>query len=70
MLAHEEACKVGYIHRDVSAGNILLINIGGGWFGMLNDWELAKRYPDDQSHAGQQLDRTVNTPLSVQCRYR
>ncbi|RPD52760.1 hypothetical protein L226DRAFT_603105 [Lentinus tigrinus ALCF2SS1-7] len=43
--AHEQACKAGYIHRDISAGNILLCKSKSGkWLGMLNDWELAAKY--------------------------
>ncbi|KAI0719733.1 hypothetical protein C8T65DRAFT_826735 [Cerioporus squamosus] len=43
--AHEQACKAGYIHRNISAGNILLYKSNNGtWFGMLNGWELAAQY--------------------------
>ncbi|RPD53444.1 hypothetical protein L226DRAFT_617398 [Lentinus tigrinus ALCF2SS1-7] len=43
--AHEQACKAGYIHRDISSGNILLCKSKSGkWLGMLNDWELAAKY--------------------------
>ncbi|KAI0767026.1 hypothetical protein C8Q74DRAFT_1203896, partial [Fomes fomentarius] len=41
--AHQAAYNVGIIHRDISAGNILLYkNEKGLWKGMLTDWELAK----------------------------
>ncbi|KAI0767020.1 hypothetical protein C8Q74DRAFT_1354864 [Fomes fomentarius] len=41
--AHQAAYNVGIIHRDISAGNILLYkNEKGIWKGMLTDWELAK----------------------------
>ena len=47
--AHEQACKAGYIHRDISVGNTLLCKSStGAWEGMLNDWELAARYDWDQ----------------------
>jgi serine/threonine protein kinase len=36
--AHKEAFAIGYIHRDISAGNIIIFN-GRGY---LIDWDLAK----------------------------
>ncbi|KAM5542916.1 hypothetical protein V8D89_003300 [Ganoderma adspersum] len=43
VIAHKEACQAGYIHRDISAGNILLYpNGNGGFVGLLNDWELSR----------------------------
>ncbi|RPD53434.1 hypothetical protein L227DRAFT_557652 [Lentinus tigrinus ALCF2SS1-6] len=43
--AHEQACVAGYIHRDISASNILLCKSDDGkWHGLLNDWELAAKY--------------------------
>ncbi|RPD57788.1 hypothetical protein L227DRAFT_655338 [Lentinus tigrinus ALCF2SS1-6] len=58
--AHKAAYKAGIIHRDISAGNILLwYNAGVGWQGMLNDWELSKHVPaDDAASGGRQPDRT------------
>ncbi|RPD57772.1 hypothetical protein L226DRAFT_163652 [Lentinus tigrinus ALCF2SS1-7] len=41
--AHEAAYNCGFIHRDLSGGNILLcIDSKGNWRGLLTDWELAK----------------------------
>ncbi|KAI0776261.1 hypothetical protein BD413DRAFT_610932 [Trametes elegans] len=40
--AHSQAYKLGIIHRDISAGNILLYRTEDGhWQGMLNDWEMS-----------------------------
>ena len=40
---------VGIIHRDISAGNILLHKDSEGeWVGLLNDWELSKLAGGDQ----------------------
>ena len=61
-LAHKEACKAGYIHRDISAGNILLYpNASGVWGGLLNDWELSKEFENGKTKEGsRQFDRTVS----------
>ena len=58
--AHEEAYDAGIIHRDISAGNILLyMHDDGEWYGLLNDWELSKRV-DSLDLEGRQPDRTVS----------
>ncbi|KAI0694754.1 hypothetical protein C8Q76DRAFT_660513, partial [Earliella scabrosa] len=60
LIAHKAAFEVGYLHRDISAGNILIYpkNDGTGKVdGMLTDWELAKRVEDDSKDA-RQPDRT------------
>ncbi|KAI1781739.1 hypothetical protein LXA43DRAFT_907881 [Ganoderma leucocontextum] len=58
--AHERACEVGYIHRDISAGNILLYKTENKeWVGLLNDWELSKKFVNGATEGGgRQLDRT------------
>ncbi|EJF57404.1 hypothetical protein DICSQDRAFT_174046, partial [Dichomitus squalens LYAD-421 SS1] len=56
--AHAEAYKAGIIHRDISAGNILMYKgKKGQWLGLLNDWELSKKV-DNESLEGRQPDRT------------
>lgn len=37
-VAHKKAYEIGYLHRDISAGNIIIFD-GHGW---LIDWDLAK----------------------------
>ncbi|KAH9942023.1 kinase-like domain-containing protein [Amylocystis lapponica] len=64
--AHHDAYKAGILHRDISAGNILIITtIEGGeacQHGLLNDWELAKELPNPDTPEAQisarQPDRT------------
>ncbi|RDX49268.1 hypothetical protein OH76DRAFT_1483228 [Lentinus brumalis] len=56
--AHAAAYALGIIHRDISAGNILLYkDEDGDWNGLLNDWELSKRHDIEQGD-GRQPDRT------------
>ncbi|KAI0359654.1 hypothetical protein OH77DRAFT_1395440 [Trametes cingulata] len=59
ILAHSEAYEAGVIHRDISAGNVLLYydSATGQWFGLLNDWELSK-CTEKARPEGRQLDRT------------
>ena len=58
--AHEEAYEAGVIHRDISAGNILLYKQDDGeWYGLLNDWELSKQ-TNSTVPEGRQPDRTVS----------
>ena len=59
-LAHARAFKAGIIHRDISAGNMLLYRDDQGkLYGLLNDWELSKKV-DDGPPEGRQPDRTVS----------
>ncbi|KAI0776300.1 hypothetical protein BD413DRAFT_610967 [Trametes elegans] len=52
------AYEIGIIHRDISAGNILLYQgEDGGWRGLLNDWELSKKYAQKRPER-RQPDRT------------
>ncbi|KAI0365601.1 hypothetical protein BV20DRAFT_1115799 [Pilatotrama ljubarskyi] len=56
--AHQQAYAKGIIHRDISAGNILLYRRADGkWQGLLNDWELSKHLAH-QNGEGRQPDRT------------
>ncbi|PIL32448.1 hypothetical protein GSI_05150 [Ganoderma sinense ZZ0214-1] len=63
--AHQQAYKLGILHRDISAGNILVYprveNLQDGrrvlrWVGLLTDWELSKRI--DESPGRHQRERT------------
>ncbi|KAI0365593.1 hypothetical protein BV20DRAFT_1115794 [Pilatotrama ljubarskyi] len=60
ILAHSEAYEAGIIHRDISAGNVLLHydTAEGQWVGLLNDWELSK-HTESTRPEGRQLDRTL-----------
>ncbi|KAI1784352.1 hypothetical protein LXA43DRAFT_1186478 [Ganoderma leucocontextum] len=56
--AHARAFKAGIIHRDISAGNMLLYRGDDGkLYGLLNDWELSKKV-DHGPPEGRQPDRT------------
>ncbi|KAI0753086.1 hypothetical protein C8Q80DRAFT_491865 [Daedaleopsis nitida] len=56
--AHRDAYNAGILHRDISAGNMLLYQFPDGtWGGILNDWELSKKI-DHDSPEGRQPDRT------------
>nr|VWP01527.1 Filamentous fungal-specific transmembrane protein [Ganoderma boninense] len=58
LTAHAQAYKAGIIHRDISAGNMLLYkHEDGHWYGLLNDWKLSKKI-DFSSSEGRQPDRT------------
>ena len=53
----EAYTKAGIIHRDISAGNILLYQApNGAWIGLLNDWEVSKKV---DAQIARQPDRTV-----------
>ena len=61
--AHEAAYKAGVLHRDISAGNIMIVdkgepNITGG---ILIDWDLCKIVnPEDKRTSARQFRRTVS----------
>ncbi|TBU31170.1 hypothetical protein BD311DRAFT_863636 [Dichomitus squalens] len=49
LLAHARAFEASIIHRDISAGNILIYKDDDGkWHGLLNDWELSKKIDDSR----------------------
>ena len=62
LIAHEAAFDAGVLHRDISAGNIMIVdddepNIRGG---MLIDWDLSKVIDPDESNTAHQYTRTVS----------
>lgn len=72
LVAHEQAFEVVHtLHRDVSAGNILILpdiiflgdikeSYAVGLKGLLSDWELAKISPEtDEALFASQPERTV-----------
>ncbi|KAJ2912027.1 hypothetical protein MD484_g8384, partial [Candolleomyces efflorescens] len=62
-LAHKGAYALGFLHRDVSDGNIMIDENGRG---VLIDWELAIRVRDNQGatieHKAGRHDRVVSFP--------
>ncbi|KAG2009027.1 other/FunK1 protein kinase [Coprinopsis cinerea AmutBmut pab1-1] len=54
----------GWVHRDISPGNILAYREvpGSPWIVNLSDLELAKRFPDSESSGA---DRIVGTPYFI-----
>ena len=57
MTAHTEAYdRTQILHRDVSAGNILITDEGSG---ILIDWDLSKKVVRDGSAKQRQHSRTV-----------
>jgi serine/threonine protein kinase len=57
MSGHQQAIEIAkMLHRDISAGNILITKEGRG---MLGDWEMAK-HVDDIRDGGSQPERTVS----------
>jgi RIO-like serine/threonine protein kinase len=59
--AHHAAWKIGVLHRDLSPGNILIVDEGDG---LLIDWDLCKitKSPPEDSVA-RQYTRTVSKCL-------
>ncbi|KAI8970809.1 hypothetical protein BD414DRAFT_427293, partial [Trametes punicea] len=66
-LAHGDAYRKGIMHRDISAGNVLILvtesvdaqgNLCTHRDGMLTDWELSKSVQDGQIDVLRQPDRT------------
>ena len=62
LIAHEAAFDAGVLHRDISAGNIMIVdddepNIRGG---MLIDWDLSKVIDLDESNTAHQYMCTVS----------
>ena len=62
LIAHEAAFDAGVLHRDISAGNIMIVdddepNVRGG---MLIDWDLSKVIDPHESNTARQYTRTVS----------
>lgn len=56
--AHKDAyekCKI--LHRDISARNVMMTEDGSG---ILNDWDLAKRFDQGSLQGVRQHERTVS----------
>jgi hypothetical protein len=68
IIAHEQAWKIGILHRDISASNILIVDNGelnpeemNEPTGMLIDWDLSKSVTkDDGPTTARQYTRTVS----------
>ncbi|KAJ7589487.1 hypothetical protein C8J56DRAFT_784999 [Mycena floridula] len=57
-IAHREAyLRCGYLHRDISEGNILIVTAEEGTRGLLIDWELSK-HVEEINDGGKQPWRT------------
>jgi len=69
-LAHEAAYNVGYLHRDISDNNVMVVlEDGKPVKGILADWDLALRVKDEngnwiKEHNRRQRCRTVSTLAS------
>src|SRR5260221_6558059 len=58
-IAHSTAFnKTRILHRDISAGNVLITEEGTG---VLIDWDLSKTVKDDADAKSRQHSRTVST---------
>jgi RIO-like serine/threonine protein kinase len=58
-IAHQAAFKIGILHRDISAANILITTNPRFNGGLLIDWDLCKE--TDGNPAARQITRTVRT---------
>ena len=57
-IAHKEAYEsAGILHRDISAGNILITDDGHG---LLIDWDISKRV-EDLDKGARQSERSVRS---------
>ncbi|EEB92357.1 hypothetical protein MPER_09147 [Moniliophthora perniciosa FA553] len=63
VIAHQDAVlKAGVLHRDVSVGNILIVNENDTRRGILIDWELSKRI-DRETTEARSFERTGTWPF-------
>ena len=69
IIAHKQAWKIGILHRDISAGNILIVDNGELnpedtnepiRKGLLIDWDLSKSVTQDGPTTARQYTRTVS----------
>jgi RIO-like serine/threonine protein kinase len=60
--AHEQALRAGVLHRDISAGNIMIVDEAKSTieFGMLIDWDLSKMVYAGGTSTARQHTRTVS----------